>query len=73
MIILNKPHAISRNGVPNNSKVSIVDLKEHSSTNNYYETIWKNKYNVSIYNNNTTTNFEKNLIKYLKGEKPFIE
>lgn len=73
MIILNKTKTISSkvNKTMNNNSVYIIDLNKHNSTNNYYESIWKSKYKISIYNK--TPVFEKNLIKYLKGEKSYIE
>jgi hypothetical protein len=73
MIILNKTKPISskESKSMNHSSVSIIDLNKHNSTNNYYESIWKSKYKISIYNK--TPVFEKNLIKYLKGEKSYIE
>lgn len=63
MIILNK----------NNSKSSIYidDLNKYNTSNNYYKAIWKHKYNISI--DTSKFAFEKNLVRYLKGEKSFIE
>lgn len=69
MIILNKNNLKSKNG--SNSSIYIDDLNNYNTSNTYYKAVWKDKYNVSI--NTGEVAFEKNLIKYLKGVKSFIE
>lgn len=69
MIILNKNNLKSKNG--SNSSIYIDDLNNYNTSNTYYKAVWKDKYNVSI--DTSEAGFEKNLIKYLKGVKSFIE
>ena len=69
MIILNKNNLKSNNG--SNSSIYIDDLNNYNTSNTYYKAIWKHKYNISI--DTGEAGFEKNLIKYLKGVKSFIE
>lgn len=53
-----------------NNKISILDLNDATSTNDYYKSIWKRKYNVSL---NDKPTFLKDVVKYLKSETSFIE
>ena len=69
MIILNtlqsKKHDAS---VPS---VAIHDLNDYNTTDDYYNSIWKHKYNVIVDSRNV--NFKKNLVNYLKGNIDFVE
>lgn len=53
-----------------NNKISILDLNDTTSTNHYYKSLWKRKYNVSLKDKPT---FFKDVVKYLKSENSFIE
>ena len=53
-----------------NNKISILDLNDATSTNDYYKRLWKDKYNVSL---NDKPTFLKDVVKYLKSETSFIE
>jgi hypothetical protein len=72
MIILNKDVTSK-----NKTDISVIDMNDCVSTNSYYSMVWKEKYGVILEHNSRiqqkSNSFESNLIKYLKGEKPFIE
>jgi hypothetical protein len=67
MIILNK-EIYNRSSRPN---IIIDDLNNYNTTNNYYQAIWKHKYNVSFQEKEPI--FKKSLINYLKGNTTFVE
>ena len=54
----------------NSNTISILDLNESISTNDYYKNMWKHKYNVSFKKKKT---FSKDVVKYLKSETTYIE
>lgn len=54
----------------NSNTISILDLNESISTNDYYKNMWKRKYNVSFKKKET---FSNDVVKYLKSETTYIE
>jgi hypothetical protein len=67
MIILNK----QRYNGTSRQNIIIYDLNNYTTTNNYYQEIWKHKYNVSFKDKEPV--FKKSLINYLKGNTTFVE
>jgi hypothetical protein len=51
-------------------KITIIDLNETISTNEYYKKLWKSKYNIDFHKK---TDFKNDMVQYLKGNKAFIE
>ena len=66
-------------------KITIIDLNETISTNEYYKKLWKSKYNIDFHKKteiniiltnidfHKKTDFKNDMVQYLKGNKAFIE